>query len=137
MGALRTAKFSDNMPVRIWHLDIDPSGYMTPAGCASGKDTPFQWRSRSVSAENLASMDGVASSDFGASVLQSRLRIRGLIQDGDLAGVNALLICVVVALCLIVLAIITCCGFCIRRCWKRRRLGGEWDATGGSGGGGC
>ena len=98
---------------------------MTPAGCASGKGTPFQLRNRSVSAENLASMDGAASSDFGASVLQSRLQIRGLIQDGDLAGVNAFLICVVVALCLIILAIITCCGFCIRRCWKRRRLGGR------------
>lgn len=55
------------------YSDIDPSGYMTPAGCASGRGTPFQSRSRSVSAENLASMDGVASSDFGASVLQSRL----------------------------------------------------------------
>lgn len=55
------------------YSDIDPSGYMTPAGGASGRGTPFQSRSRSVSAENLASMDGVASSDFGASVLQSRL----------------------------------------------------------------
>ena len=55
------------------YSDIDPSGYMTPAGGASGRGTPFQSRSRSVSMENLASMDGVASSDFGASVLQSRL----------------------------------------------------------------
>lgn len=55
------------------YSDIDPSGYMTPAGAASGRGTPFQSRSRSVSTENLASMDGVASSDLGASVLQSRL----------------------------------------------------------------
>ena len=64
------------------YSDIDPSGYMTPAGCASGMGTPFQSRSRSVSAENLTSMDGVASSDFGASVLQSRL------SNLDIAGSN-------------------------------------------------
>lgn len=64
------------------YSDIDPSGYMTPAGGASGMGTPFQSRSRSVSTENLASMDGVASSDFGASVLQSRL------SNLDVAGSN-------------------------------------------------
>ena len=64
------------------YSDIDPSGYMTPAGCASGRGTPFQSRSRSVSTENLASMDGVASSDFAASVLQSRL------SNLDLGGSN-------------------------------------------------
>ena len=64
------------------YSDIDPSGYMTPVGCASGRGTPFQSRSRSVSTENLASMDGVASSDFGASVLQSRL------SNLDVAGSN-------------------------------------------------
>lgn len=64
------------------YSDIDPSGYMTPAGAASGRATPFQSRSRSVSTENLASMDGVASSDFGASVLQSRL------SNLDVAGSN-------------------------------------------------
>ena len=55
------------------YSEIDPSGYMTPAGGASGRGTPLQSRSRSVSTDNLASMDGIASSDFGASVLQSRL----------------------------------------------------------------
>ncbi len=55
------------------YSDIDPSGYMTPVGCASGRGTPFQSRSRSVSTDNLASMDGVASSNLSASVLQSRL----------------------------------------------------------------
>lgn len=64
------------------YSDIDPSGYMTPAGGVSGRGTPFQSRSRSVSAENLASMDGVASSDFGVSVLQSRL------SNLDIAGTN-------------------------------------------------
>ena len=64
------------------YSDIDPSGYMTPAGGASGRGTPFQSRSRSVSTENLASMDGVASSDFSASVLQSRLN------NLDVAGSN-------------------------------------------------
>ena len=64
------------------YSDIDPSGYMTPAGGVSGRGTPFQSRSRSVSTENLASMDGVASSDFGVSVLQSRL------SNLDVAGSN-------------------------------------------------
>lgn len=55
------------------YSEIDPSGYMTPAGGISGRGTPLQSRSRSVSTDNLTSMDGIASSDFGASVLQSRL----------------------------------------------------------------
>lgn len=64
------------------YSEIDSSGYMTPAGGASGTGTPFQSRSRSVSTDNLASMDGIASSDFGASVLQSRLN------NLDVAGSN-------------------------------------------------
>lgn len=55
------------------YSEIDPSGYMTPAGGVSGSHTPSQSRSRSVSTDNLASMDGIASSDFGANALQSRL----------------------------------------------------------------
>ena len=55
------------------YSEIDPSGYMTPAGGISGRGTPLQSRSRSVSTDNLTSMDGIAASDFGASVLQSRL----------------------------------------------------------------
>lgn len=55
------------------YSEIDPSGYMTPVGGVSGSDTPFQSRSRSVSVDDLASMDGVASSDFGANALQARL----------------------------------------------------------------
>lgn len=50
------------------YSNIDPCGYMTPAGGASGMGTPFQSRSRSVSVEDLASMDGVASSDLAASL---------------------------------------------------------------------
>ena len=53
--------------------DIDPSGYMTPAGGASGIATPFYSQSASTSTENLASMDMMASSDFAPSVLQHRL----------------------------------------------------------------
>ena len=52
------------------YSDIDPNGYATPAG---GAGTPFQSRSRSVSVENLTSLDGVASSDSAANVLQHRL----------------------------------------------------------------
>ena len=53
--------------------DIDPTGYITPAGGPSGMSTPFQSQSRSVSTDNLASLAGVASSDFAANMLQSRL----------------------------------------------------------------
>ena len=52
------------------YSDIDPNGYATPAG---GVGTPLQSRSRSVSVENLTSLDGVASSDSVANVLQHRL----------------------------------------------------------------
>lgn len=55
------------------YSDIDPTGYMTPAGGPSGLNTPFQSRSRSVSSENLTSLNGVASSNFAANTLQSRL----------------------------------------------------------------
>ena len=57
----------------LLYSEIDPSGYLTPAGGVSGRATPFQSRSRSVSTENLASMDSIASNDIGPSVLQSRL----------------------------------------------------------------
>ncbi len=53
--------------------DIDPAGYITPAGGPSGMSTPFQSRSRSVSTENLASLNGMASIDLTANALQSRL----------------------------------------------------------------
>lgn len=64
------------------YCDIDPSGYTTPAGGPSGMSTPFQARSRSVSAENLASLDRVASNDFAANVLQTCL------SNLDVAGSN-------------------------------------------------
>ena len=55
------------------YSEIDLSGYMTPVGGPSGMSTPFQSRSRSVSSENLTSLNGVATSDLAANVLQSRL----------------------------------------------------------------
>ena len=55
------------------YCDIDTTGYMTPVGGPSGMNTPFQSRSRSVSSENLTSLNGVASSDVTANALQSRL----------------------------------------------------------------
>ena len=61
------------------YSDIDSNGYATPAG---GIGTPFQSRSRSVSVENLTSLDGVTSSDLAANVLQHRL------SNLDMAGTN-------------------------------------------------
>ena len=67
------------------YSDIDPSGYITPAGGASGVGTPFLSRSRNVSAEDLVSLDGIASSDFAANVLQNRL------SNLDMAGSSRLI----------------------------------------------
>lgn len=47
------------------YSEVDLSGFMTPAGGASGIGTPFTSHSRTTSAENLTSMD--------ALTLQSRL----------------------------------------------------------------
>lgn len=66
------------------YSDIDPSGYMTPGGGASGVNTPLMSRSRSVSTDDLASMDGVASTDLAASVLQTRLN------NLDVAGTSGI-----------------------------------------------
>lgn len=57
----------------ILYSEIDPSGFMTPVGGASGISTPFASQSRSGSTENLASMDGAASADLPENVLQSHL----------------------------------------------------------------
>ena len=55
------------------YCDIDTAGYVTPAEGPSGLNTPFQSRSRSVSTENLTSLNGIASNDIAASTLRSRL----------------------------------------------------------------
>ena len=51
------------------YSEIDLSGFMTPAGGASGVGTPFASQSRSGSTENLTSMDAVASPDSTENVL--------------------------------------------------------------------
>ncbi|KAL8729038.1 MAG: hypothetical protein Q9181_005138 [Wetmoreana brouardii] len=52
--------------------DIDPAGYMTPAGGMSGAGTPFNSQSRRGSATNVASLDTMASSSV-ATALEGRL----------------------------------------------------------------
>ncbi|KAH8711886.1 carbon catabolite repression protein cred [Phaeosphaeriaceae sp. PMI808] len=59
--------------------DIDPSGFMTPGGyhsmMNSGANTPFYAQSRTGSAEDLASLDAVASGGgASAAALQHRLQ---------------------------------------------------------------
>lgn len=51
------------------YSEIDLSGFMTPAGGASGVGTPFASQSRSGSTENLTSMDAVGSADSTENVL--------------------------------------------------------------------
>lgn len=54
------------------YADIDSSGYMTPAA-SSGMNTPFHLHSRSGSVENLASLNGMASTAVRPDILSSRL----------------------------------------------------------------
>lgn len=54
------------------YSEVDPNGYRTP-GPASGPNTPFGPLSRNISAENLASMNALTTTDISASALHSRL----------------------------------------------------------------
>ncbi|KAJ5460731.1 HECT-type ubiquitin ligase-interacting protein creD [Penicillium daleae] len=54
------------------YSELDPSGYRTP-GPGSGPGTPFGPLSRNISADNLASMNALTTSDISASALHSRL----------------------------------------------------------------
>ncbi|KAL2826118.1 hypothetical protein BDW59DRAFT_67622 [Aspergillus cavernicola] len=54
------------------YSEVDPSGYRTP-GPGSGPGTPFGTLSRNLSAENLASMNAITTTDISASALHSRL----------------------------------------------------------------
>ncbi|KAL2789093.1 hypothetical protein BJX66DRAFT_239754 [Aspergillus keveii] len=55
------------------YSELDPSGYRTP-GPGSGPGTPFGTLSRNLSAENLASMNAITSTDISASALRHRLQ---------------------------------------------------------------
>ncbi|KAL2825880.1 HECT-type ubiquitin ligase-interacting protein cred [Aspergillus pseudoustus] len=55
------------------YSEVDPSGYRTP-GPRSGPGTPFGTLSRNLSAENLASMNAITSTDISASALHHRLQ---------------------------------------------------------------
>ena len=63
------------------YSEVDPSGFMTPTGGASGITTPFASRSRTASTENLISMNAMASDDTSADVLHTRLH--GLANAGE------------------------------------------------------
>ncbi|MCJ1351070.1 MAG: hypothetical protein MMC33_001052 [Icmadophila ericetorum] len=57
------------------YSEVDPSGYLTPAGASSGVNTPFS-TSRTASSENLFNMSPVAgaiASGVSANNLQTRL----------------------------------------------------------------
>lgn len=57
----------------ILYSDLDPAGYMTPAGGLSGIGTPFDSQSRRGSADNLTSINAMASTGVPPIALQSRL----------------------------------------------------------------
>ena len=81
MDDLTPPQYGDHQFDRLYS-DIDPTGYMTPAGGPSGFNTPFTARSRSVSSENLASLDTVTEGGLAANILQTRLN------NLDVAGAN-------------------------------------------------
>jgi len=55
------------------YADIDNTGYMTPSA-SSGMNTPFYSHSRSGSVDNLASLNGIASTGVRPDALSSRLQ---------------------------------------------------------------
>jgi hypothetical protein len=54
------------------YSNVDPSGFVTPAGGASGS-TPFNLHSRNASMEDISSMGTAAEAELSANVLQNRL----------------------------------------------------------------
>ncbi|KAL8700180.1 MAG: hypothetical protein Q9224_001084 [Gallowayella concinna] len=59
------------------YSDLDPSGYVTPAGGLSGVSTPFNSQSRRGSTDNLAAMHNIDSTSITPVALQSRLNNLG------------------------------------------------------------
>ncbi|KAL8799187.1 MAG: hypothetical protein Q9182_006087 [Xanthomendoza sp. 2 TL-2023] len=59
------------------YSDLDPSGYVTPAGGFSGVSTPFHSQSRTGSTDNLAAMHNFGSTSIAPVALQSRLNSLG------------------------------------------------------------
>lgn len=55
------------------YSEIDTSGYATPGGPMSGFNTPMQARSRSVSGDNITTIEAMRSSEFPINALQNRL----------------------------------------------------------------
>ncbi len=55
------------------YSNVDPSGFVTPAGGASGINTPFNLHSRNASTEDISSLSTAAEAEFSANVLQNRL----------------------------------------------------------------
>ena len=61
------------------YSQVEPSGYMTPAGDSSGFNTPFASTSRSASVDDLVSAGGQAPRGWVANILQIRLEGLGAI----------------------------------------------------------
>ncbi|KAL8759541.1 MAG: hypothetical protein Q9184_003587 [Pyrenodesmia sp. 2 TL-2023] len=57
----------------LLYSNLDSAGYTTPAGGLSGTGTPFNPQSRRGSADNLASINALASTGVHPTALQSRL----------------------------------------------------------------
>lgn len=55
------------------YSNVNPSGFVTPAGGASGINTPFNLHSRNTSMEDISSIGTAAEAELSANVLQNRL----------------------------------------------------------------
>lgn len=89
-GAITADSLNDLTPPQygehqldLLYSDIDPSGYMTPAGVGTGANTPISAQSRSVSGDDLAAIETMEPSLFAANVLQNRL------SNLDIAGARS------------------------------------------------
>lgn len=63
------------------YSDMDPLGYVTPAGDSTGLNTPFASNSRSASVDDLVAAGGQAPRGWVANILQ--IRLQPLIESGD------------------------------------------------------
>ena len=63
------------------YANVDLSGFQTPGALASGPGTPFSSRSRAASVDNLALINGMASSNVVANNLRNRLNNLNTTED--------------------------------------------------------
>jgi len=80
LTAMAPPGYGDHRLDRLYN-DVDPSGFQTPAGLASGLATPLVAISRNVSGDNLASMNESGFNNSAANTLRNRLNNLHITED--------------------------------------------------------